>query len=83
MRKLPFYNLKAPHFTKRQMQVLKLTALGLSVKEIAAELCLSRKTIEKYRNVLNRLGFHDIVTLTHFALARGLVSNLYSSESTN
>ncbi len=44
-------NLPAAHenFSSRELQVLKLIALGTTVREIASRLSLSEKTIATYR----------------------------------
>jgi len=47
---------------------------GKTNKQIAAELCISIKTVEKHRQqVMNRLNLHDIAGLTRYAIAKGLV----------
>lgn len=67
--------------TDKQREVAILMALGHSNGEMAAKLDLSIKTIEKHRGlVYAKTGIHDIVKFTHFALARGLVKNLFSQE---
>lgn len=61
--------------TKRETEVLKLTASGLSVKEIACELGVSTKMIEVHRaNVRKKLGLCSIAELTTYALKKGLVT---------
>ncbi|MDB6116195.1 MAG: LuxR family transcriptional regulator, partial [Lacunisphaera sp.] len=53
---------------------LQLIAEGNTNKQIAAELCISIKTVEKHRQqVMNRLNIHDIAGLTRYALAKGIV----------
>ena len=60
--------------TARERQILRLIAQGLANKQIADELSLSIKTIEKHRqNLMNKLKIHDIATLTRYAIARGMV----------
>lgn len=61
--------------TKRETEVLKLTALGLNTKEIAFELGVSIKMIEVHRmNVKRKLGLHSIAQLTTHALKIGLIT---------
>jgi DNA-binding NarL/FixJ family response regulator len=60
--------------TPRELQVLKLIAEAHSSKEIAAELVISIKTVERHRaNILDKLGMSDRVELTRYAIRRGLV----------
>ena len=60
--------------TAREMQVLKLIAGGGSNKEIATELDISIKTVEKHRQqVMNKLNIHEVAGLTRYAIAHGLV----------
>lgn len=64
-----------PSLTKRESEVLKLTAQGLSTKEIAFELGVSGKMIELHRtNIRKKLGLHSIAQLTTYALKNGLIS---------
>jgi DNA-binding NarL/FixJ family response regulator len=60
--------------TQRQREVLQLLAEGKQVKEIAAVLELSPKTIEfhKYR-IMDLLGLRTVADLTRYALKRGMV----------
>ena len=63
-----------PTLTERETQVLRLISDGRSNKEIAEELVLSVKTVEKHRQTLmNKLHVHDAAGLTRYAIARGLV----------
>jgi DNA-binding NarL/FixJ family response regulator len=60
--------------TPRESEVLKLIAEGRSNREIAGELVISEKTVERHRaNILEKLGMHDRVELTRYAIRRGLV----------
>ncbi len=60
--------------TARELQVLKLIAEAHSSKEIAAELVISIKTVERHRqNILDKLGMSDRVELTRYAIRRGLI----------
>jgi DNA-binding NarL/FixJ family response regulator len=60
--------------TPRESEVVKLIAEGFSSREIAAELTISEKTVDRHRaNVLEKLGMHDRVELTRYAIRRGLV----------
>jgi DNA-binding NarL/FixJ family response regulator len=60
--------------TPREREVVKLIAEAYSNDEIAEELVISKKTVERHRaNVLEKLGMHDRVQLTRYAIRRGLV----------
>lgn len=61
--------------TARQVQILKLIALGYSSKGIADELSLSLKTIEAHRSqLMQRLGIRELAGLVRYAVRIGLVS---------
>lgn len=58
----------------RELQVLKLIALGTTIKEIALQLSLSEKTIATYRTrISDKLGLRTIVELARYALQHRLV----------
>jgi DNA-binding NarL/FixJ family response regulator len=60
--------------TPRETEVVKLIAEGQTNREIAAELVISEKTVERHRaNILGKLGMRDRVELTRYAIRRGLV----------
>ena len=64
-----------PALTSRQAEVLRLLALGKSVKEIAFDLQLSAKTVETYRaQIMERLNVHDLASLVRYAIRSGLIS---------
>lgn len=65
---------KPGELTSRESEVLQLIAEGFSNKQIAAELSISIKTVEKHRQqVMNKLNIHDVAGLTRYALSRGMV----------
>jgi DNA-binding NarL/FixJ family response regulator len=54
--------------------VLKLIAEANTSKEIAEQLVISVKTVERHRqNILDKLGMRDRVELTRYAIRRGLI----------
>ena len=60
--------------TPRELEVLKLIAEAYSSKQIATELFISVKTVERHRqNILGKLGMSDRVELTRYAIRRGLI----------
>ena len=61
--------------TKRETEVLKLTAKGLNTKEIAFELGVSVKMIDVHRmNVKRKLGLNNVAQLTAHAIKNGLIT---------
>lgn len=66
--------LREERLTAREQEVVKLIAEGYNSKELAEALVISEKTVERHRaNVLEKLGMHDRVELTRYAIRRGLV----------
>ena len=60
--------------TPREQEVVKLIAESYSSKDIARELVISEKTVERHRaNILEKLGMNDRVQLTRYAIRRGLI----------
>lgn len=67
---------KAPEvdLTSREVEVLQLIAEGFANKQIAAELGLSVKTVEKHRqSVMKKLDIHDIAGLVRHAVEKGII----------
>ncbi len=59
----------------REREVLKLIAEGFRNKEIAEQLCISVKTVEKHRaNLMGKLNLHNVQALTALAIEKGLIS---------
>jgi DNA-binding NarL/FixJ family response regulator len=59
--------------TPRELEVTKLIAEGHTTDEIAETLVISKKTVERHRsNTLEKLGMHNRVELTRYAIRRGL-----------
>jgi DNA-binding NarL/FixJ family response regulator len=60
--------------TPRELEVLKLIAEAHTSREIADELVISIKTVDRHRqNILDKLGMRDRVELTRYAIKRGLI----------
>lgn len=58
----------------REQQILMLIAESYSTRDIARELVISEKTVERHRaNILDKLGMNDRVQLTRYAIRRGLI----------
>jgi DNA-binding NarL/FixJ family response regulator len=60
--------------TPRELEVLKLIAEAHTSDQIALELGITRRTVDRHReNILGKLGMRDRVELTRYAIRRGLV----------
>jgi DNA-binding NarL/FixJ family response regulator len=58
----------------REREIVKLIAESYSTRQIADALVISEKTVDRHRtNILEKLGMHDRVELTRYAIRRGLV----------
>lgn len=58
----------------REREVLELTALGYSSREIGAQLYISPKTVDTYRRrLMDKLDLHHRVDLLQYALRKGLI----------
>jgi DNA-binding NarL/FixJ family response regulator len=61
--------------TPRQREVLKLVAEGKTMKEIAADLNLSRRTVETHKyEMMDSLGVHSTAELVQYAMRHGVVA---------
>lgn len=59
--------------TSRQAEILGLVAAGSSNREIAAQLYLSERTVERHlENIYRKVGLTNRVEATRYALAHGL-----------
>jgi DNA-binding NarL/FixJ family response regulator len=64
----------ADPLSPRELQVLKLIAEAYTSDQIAQELSISRRTVDRHReNILAKLGMRDRVELTRYAIRRGLI----------
>jgi DNA-binding NarL/FixJ family response regulator len=76
----PFQREKEPRpasyslLTSREAEVLQLVAEGYANKQIAAELAISVKTVEKHRQrMMAKLDLHDTAGVTRYAIASGVI----------
>ena len=61
--------------TRREKEIIKLIAEGNRSKDIAEQLSISIKTVEKHRsNLMKKLDLHSVSSLTNYAMKNGLVN---------
>jgi DNA-binding NarL/FixJ family response regulator len=61
--------------TGREQQIARMVAAGKLSKEIARELGLSVRTVEKHRaNLMAKIGVREVASLTRWCLQAGLLS---------
>jgi DNA-binding NarL/FixJ family response regulator len=62
--------------TSREREVLQLVAEGRANKEVADDLGISIKTVEKHRqSVMHKLNLHDTSSLTRYAISAGIIES--------
>jgi DNA-binding NarL/FixJ family response regulator len=65
----------ASDLTKRELEVLRLVAAGLSQKEVAAKLVISPKTVAAHvQHILGKLGVHSRTQAVAHAWRHGLLN---------
>jgi DNA-binding NarL/FixJ family response regulator len=67
---------KRATLSSREVEVLQLIAEGRANKQIATELDISIKTVEKHRqHLMSKLDLHDTAGLTRYAIAAGIIES--------
>ncbi len=62
--------------SSREVEVIQLIAEGQANKQVAAELGISVKTVEKHRQrLMEKLNIHDTAGLTRYAIAAGIIES--------
>jgi DNA-binding NarL/FixJ family response regulator len=62
--------------TSRELEVFQLIAEGDANKQIAAELGIGMKTVEKHReHLMQKLSIHDTAGLTRHAISTGVIES--------
>jgi DNA-binding NarL/FixJ family response regulator len=70
-----------PSLSRREEEVLKHIAEGLTTKEIARVLNVSPKTVDTHRqHLMGKLDIHSIAELTKYAIRLGLTSLMQPQE---
>jgi DNA-binding NarL/FixJ family response regulator len=78
-----YYKKGGTDLTSREAELLQLIAEGHVNKQIASELGISIKTVEKHRqHLMEKLDIHDIAGLTRFAIAAGVIESSVQSTLT-
>ncbi len=66
---------QADVLTPREREVLTYIAEGFSNREIAKELVISIKTVDRHReNIMRKLNLHSRVELVKYAIEKGLIT---------
>jgi DNA-binding NarL/FixJ family response regulator len=66
----------ASPLTSRESEVLQLVAEGSANKQVATELGISIKTVEKHRqHLMDKLNIHETAGLTRYAIAAGVIES--------
>jgi DNA-binding NarL/FixJ family response regulator len=69
-------NAKVAHLSSRELEILQRIAEGESNKEMASNLSISIKTVEKHRDhLMNKLDIHDTAGLTRYAIEVGIIES--------
>jgi DNA-binding NarL/FixJ family response regulator len=72
----PVVKEKNAGLSSREVEVLQLIAEGKANKQVAAELGISIKTVEKHRqHLMSKLDLHDTAGLTRYAIAAGIIES--------
>jgi DNA-binding NarL/FixJ family response regulator len=67
---------KLNRLSSRETEVLQLIAEGMPNKQVAAELGVSFKTVDKHRqHLMGKLNIHDVAGLTRYAIAEGIIES--------
>jgi DNA-binding NarL/FixJ family response regulator len=67
---------KKSALSSREAEVLQLIAEGKANKQVARELGISVKTVEKHRqHLMRKLDLHDTAGLTRYAIAAGIIES--------
>lgn len=71
-----FVKANGSRLTSRESEVLQLVAEGRANKQVAAELGISIKTVEKHRqHLMDKLNIHETAGLTRYAIAQGIIES--------
>ena len=67
---------KGNRLSSREVEVLQLIAEGKPNKQVAAELGVTFKTVDKHRqHLMSKLDIHDVAGLTRYAISEGIIES--------
>jgi DNA-binding NarL/FixJ family response regulator len=67
---------RVARLTSRELEVLQRIAEGAPNKQVAGELAISVKTVEKHRqSLMRKLNIHDVAGLTRYAIGAGVIES--------
>ncbi len=66
--------------TLREQEILRLLAEGHTVRETAAELSVSMKTVDAHKlNLMRKLDIHDRAALIEYAMSKGFIQTVVAA----
>ena len=71
--------LQLPHtlLSDRELEILRLLAAGVGINEIAAQLCISHKTVSTHKaRLMEKMNLHNMADLVRYAMQHGLIGSL-------
>ncbi len=72
----PVRKQQVARLSSRELEVLQLIVEGKPNKQVADELGISIKTVEKHRQMLmQKLNIHDVASLTRYAIGAGIIES--------
>jgi DNA-binding NarL/FixJ family response regulator len=70
-----YRNNSLEQLSQRQQDTLRLIAEGYTTQEIARQMGISTKTVEKHRaQLMERLDIHDVAGLVRYAIREGVIT---------
>lgn len=67
-----------PELSQRELEVLQLTCRGLVMRQIAAELCISERTVQNHRgNIMRKLLVNNVNGLVRYAVSNQLFEKVF------
>ena len=63
-----------PELSQRELEIIELVAVGLTNQEIAAELTISKRTVDNHvSNIFTKTGARNRVALLNWAMDHGKI----------